>query len=248
MKRNYIINSSMLRLSVGAGLGQSFLTRSVGTKMYASPEQLGGCEYDYKSDVYSLGIILQRVFLPTYTQMETLKMLEQVRAGCIRESLLDYLDILGPVLKKTLDFDAKLRPDLEEVERCLVEQETKLFKELRIKADSSSYKLLQNQAENRLGIGLFSNMLSASIGFEGETGHKPCLLLLWIGEVLVFLAQESKSRLALALHDFTLILHAKRRVIGLKSNVKVNVNLYFPSSEDFQLFVGWAQSCHCLIY
>ena len=103
------------------------LTRSVGTKLYASPEQLASSAYDYKSDIYSLGMIIQRLLVPTYTQMETIQMLEQLRQNKIRESVLDYFNILAPLLKRSIEADPKSRPDLEELEKALVLQEMHTF-------------------------------------------------------------------------------------------------------------------------
>ncbi|XP_014671340.1 PREDICTED: eukaryotic translation initiation factor 2-alpha kinase 1-like isoform X2 [Priapulus caudatus] len=55
------------------------LTRNVGTRTYASPEQLSSSNYSSKSDVYSLGVILFELFHPFETGMERLRMLERLR-------------------------------------------------------------------------------------------------------------------------------------------------------------------------
>ena len=41
--------------------------------------------------------------------------------------MLDYFDILAPLLKSTLETDPKKRPDLEEIEKALVTQEIHTF-------------------------------------------------------------------------------------------------------------------------
>lgn len=45
-------------------------TAGVGTRSYASPEQMNGSAYDSSTDVYSLGIMLFELLYPMYTGME----------------------------------------------------------------------------------------------------------------------------------------------------------------------------------
>lgn len=46
------------------------LTGEMGTNLYSSPEQLGGEKYDYKTDIYSLGIIMFELLNNFNTEME----------------------------------------------------------------------------------------------------------------------------------------------------------------------------------
>lgn len=59
----------------------------MGTCLYASPEQLEGSEYDAKSDMYSLGVILLELFQPFGTEMERAHVLTGLRTGQIPEAL-----------------------------------------------------------------------------------------------------------------------------------------------------------------
>ncbi|PKU43249.1 hypothetical protein llap_6448 [Limosa lapponica baueri] len=58
-------------------------TSGVGTCLYASPEQLQGSHYDFKSDMYSMGVILLELFQPFGTEMERTEVLTQLRNGQI---------------------------------------------------------------------------------------------------------------------------------------------------------------------
>ncbi|XP_060548861.1 eukaryotic translation initiation factor 2-alpha kinase 1 isoform X1 [Pantherophis guttatus] len=58
-------------------------TSGVGTCLYASPEQLQGSHYDFKSDMYSLGVILFELFQPFGTEMERTKVLMGLRRGSL---------------------------------------------------------------------------------------------------------------------------------------------------------------------
>jgi len=56
------------------------ITAGVGTRSYASPEQMkGGSDYDSSADIYSLGIILFELCYPMYTGMERNIVLSKLR-------------------------------------------------------------------------------------------------------------------------------------------------------------------------
>ena len=48
-------------------LGDGDHTAGVGTRSYASPEQMKGSDYDSSTDIYSLGLILFELCYPMYT-------------------------------------------------------------------------------------------------------------------------------------------------------------------------------------
>ncbi|XP_016972329.1 eukaryotic translation initiation factor 2-alpha kinase isoform X1 [Drosophila rhopaloa] len=56
-------------------------TQQVGTHLYMSPEQLLGHHYDYKVDIYSLGLIFFELHVYFSTEMERIKTLRNLRDG-----------------------------------------------------------------------------------------------------------------------------------------------------------------------
>ena len=58
---------------------KSVHTARVGTHLYMSPEQMNGKNYNYKVDIYSLGIILFELLIPFSTEMERVIALTNLR-------------------------------------------------------------------------------------------------------------------------------------------------------------------------
>ena len=96
--------------------GGSNMTGGLGTITYAAPEQLQGIDYDEKSDIYSLGIILFELFYPFKTQME--------KAFVLRD-LKEHLKFPSSFVRKypreaafiwcCVSQDPKLRPSAREI-------------------------------------------------------------------------------------------------------------------------------------
>lgn len=54
-------------------------TQQVGTQLYMSPEQLNGLQYNYKVDIYSLGLIFFELLVVFGTEMERIETMKALR-------------------------------------------------------------------------------------------------------------------------------------------------------------------------
>lgn len=248
------LNKSYLRISLGnssfrhGGLGASMLTRSVGTKLYAAPEQLAGSKYDHKSDIFSLVITMYRLFINTYTQMETLKLIESVRSGDVRQSFTDYFTSISGIFKKGLDIDPAKRPELEEIEKALLKQQLEAFHSLKFSNPSDKVAAIFGSSDNKFHIGQKMSIVAAEINVEFEAGWKPCRLMMMNEELLVFLAEEGKCRLCISMKEYVLILHARKKAVSLKNTMRVDIHLRFQSTSHFELLISAGQDLGCQIY
>lgn len=96
-------------------LPSDMLTTDVGTSLYASPEQLSNIDYNYKSDIFSLGIILFEMFQPFNTEMERIKTLTNVRQGNIPPEFSDKWPKLAHHIKSMVNEDPIRRPSADEL-------------------------------------------------------------------------------------------------------------------------------------
>lgn len=236
-KNSFKLNKSVL----------SLFTRSVGTRLYASPEQLKEASYGQPSDIYSLGIVLMRILTPTYTQMETVMLIEKLRKGELRESFNDYFPLLHELILQMLSSQPSERPSLDKIEQVIVEEEIRIFRELHQNCDAQVRGLFDS-AENTLNICHFSNILWAQISNELEPVHKDCLLIIRNDEILVFYDREKKSRLTLYISEYSIIVHKKRKIVCLSNHLKVDQRLAFKWEGDMYCLVKYAEDQRCSVF
>lgn len=62
-------------------------TNNCGTLLYAAPEQINSTEYDNRTDIYSLGLILVEILNPFYTDMERSICFEKIKIGRIPKDI-----------------------------------------------------------------------------------------------------------------------------------------------------------------
>eukprot|EP00538_Stauroneis_constricta_P002462 CAMPEP_0119554348 /NCGR_PEP_ID=MMETSP1352-20130426/6863_1 /TAXON_ID=265584 /ORGANISM="Stauroneis constricta, Strain CCMP1120" /LENGTH=497 /DNA_ID=CAMNT_0007600923 /DNA_START=1 /DNA_END=1494 /DNA_ORIENTATION=+ len=77
-------------------------TAGVGTRSYASPEQIRGSGYDQSTDIYSLGIILFELCYPMYTGMERHIVLSNLRKQLYPEDWMTKIPQDFPLLHDLL--------------------------------------------------------------------------------------------------------------------------------------------------
>lgn len=93
-----------MELEGKAGGASSFreITAGVGTRSYASPEQMQGSDYDSSTDIYSLGIMLFELCYPMYTGMERTIVLSKLRNHIFPEQWMENVERAFPTLHSLL--------------------------------------------------------------------------------------------------------------------------------------------------
>uniref|UniRef100_F1KRI9 PRKR-like endoplasmic reticulum kinase n=1 Tax=Ascaris suum TaxID=6253 RepID=F1KRI9_ASCSU len=93
-------------------------TGNVGTRLYMSPEQLNGCAYDQKIDVFSLGLIFTEMLIPFQTVMERNMTLSQLQNGVLPKARLRKLPSEVKFISWLTQLNASVRPSCREVMQC----------------------------------------------------------------------------------------------------------------------------------
>ncbi|XP_043248351.1 eukaryotic translation initiation factor 2-alpha kinase isoform X1 [Colletes gigas] len=91
-------------------LKNSLHTAYVGTHLYMSPEQMKGQCYNYKVDIYSLGIILFELLIPFVTEMERITTLINLRKSLFPKDFDANHPAEYNLLKMMLDENPSNRP------------------------------------------------------------------------------------------------------------------------------------------
>lgn len=93
---------------------EKYDTSNLGTAIYASPEQLDSYNYDYKTDLFSLGIILFELFYCNKTEMERSINIKNLRDSYQLPSDFEFKEEAS-LIKKLVQHDSSLRPNTDEI-------------------------------------------------------------------------------------------------------------------------------------
>jgi serine/threonine protein kinase len=118
------------------------ITKSVGTKIYASPEQWNPDKgnFDQRADIFSLGLIFLLLFHPMSTYMEKDHVISESKHGRISEELEREIPEIVFIIKKMLSMDPSDRPALESISQHLklpLEMNADLCGSLSVKKENS---------------------------------------------------------------------------------------------------------------
>ena len=79
--------------------------KDVGTYGYIAPEILNGIEYDYRVDLYSLGIIFINIFYKFNTEMEKISFIKEIKED----------NEINKIISKLLEIDPDNRISTNEI-------------------------------------------------------------------------------------------------------------------------------------
>ncbi|KAG8193325.1 hypothetical protein JTE90_022955 [Oedothorax gibbosus] len=92
-------------------------TSHCGTALYMSPEQRSKKCYNYKTDIFSLGIILYELLVPFATRAERYKAIYAARDRQFSQDFISKYYKESMLVQKLLDIDPKRRPTASEIKK-----------------------------------------------------------------------------------------------------------------------------------
>lgn len=97
------------------------MTKSVGTKTFASPEQLNADKekFDQRADIFSLGLVFLLLFHPMGTSMEQHKTIKESKSGIMPSDLQKELPEISAIIARMLSENPDERPSLDAISKHL---------------------------------------------------------------------------------------------------------------------------------
>ncbi|XP_028410003.1 eukaryotic translation initiation factor 2-alpha kinase 1-like [Dendronephthya gigantea] len=112
-------------------------TLGVGTCTYASPEQLYNKDYCFKTDIFSLGIVLFEFFQPFGTEMEKHRCIKDLRQGVVPQAFRDLWPEQADLIVRMMAKDPENRPTADEIMSMdIFSEKNKCFAELLAKYEN----------------------------------------------------------------------------------------------------------------
>ena len=131
-------------------------TTIIGTPYYFSPEIINGEPYDYKTDIWSLGVVLYEMCclkLP-FEANNIAQLSIKIMKGNFAPIPSKYSKNMSDLIKRMLNIDKKLRPDISEV------MQSSLMKNYQINKNSN--KSCKNWSSNKKSI----NSIQSELNFK----------------------------------------------------------------------------------
>ncbi len=107
-KNNYFNDDSTINQTF-------FHTKNIGTLLYSPPEQLNNNYYDFKVDIFSLGLVLYEIINPFKTHMEKNLRFSDLKKGKICGNLLNNQEVLENLILEMCNIDPNKRPDTNKI-------------------------------------------------------------------------------------------------------------------------------------
>lgn len=178
-----------------------FHTKNIGTLLYSAPEQLNENFYDYKSDIYSLGLVLFELMQPFKTQMEKNLKFEQIKKGKIPLNFLSEEPVIAKLVLAMCEIDTKKRPNCKEIMKVLLKEiSSKYFLVLESNASENADFLSAKEIEYQNYFAASSKNLSVSTlsfsenaDFNFNNNHKQLSNFLFPNENFVDLDLKKAS-------------------------------------------------------
>jgi len=132
-------------------------TAGVGTRSYASPEQINGSDYDDSTDIFSLGFIMFELCYPMYTGMERHMVFSRLRQREFPKDWKAGVAKLFPGLHAMLNTMLSPKPSDRPSAQVIVNQMEKLLSEFTVQSIDASLQensscLLRVEAEPNDGV------------------------------------------------------------------------------------------------
>ena len=100
-----------------AGSGEDYAQTNLGSPYYMSPEQCNGQDYNEKSDIWSLGVVLYEMaaLSPPFMATNQLSLALKIKEGAFKRVPAQFSEELNRVIKWMLQVEPAQRPDVEDL-------------------------------------------------------------------------------------------------------------------------------------